>query len=457
MMRTGIFKRVTDSSASPYITQKDVIMCRSGIQYYHSSELAGFITEDNKPPVAKEWYKEYRPANVVVRAKELCSNLPVTREHPDDFVNPDNFQELAGGITDKEVEVVALDGEAEGEIGLKTNLTFYTKSLYDYYKEHKEVSLGYTVKKHFVDNPEEVGYDILLDEITEVNHLAITKSGRGGSSVAVIDSIIGGMKPMRTGIWTWLRSLGKKQTDSKPSFGKEVFDALRSCRGSSEEEQSKELKKVFDSCAELKDCEQKTVMLDMLRDCYDNRGKAFEHEKELTEAFDSMYVTISGDSLKEIVDAVKGLGGSGAVVATADSEKKDCNDAKDEEKKTEDSDKEDEEKKTEDSDREAGKEDEEKKTEDSDAEADKEEKKTEDTDKEDEEKSEEKSDKLTKDSIVQLVRDSLKSDDALRAFIIQTVKDTLGIKSEKPKTEGAQLDSLEDVTVGLRDYSEFLC
>ena len=452
MMRTGIFKRVTDSSASPYITQKDVIMCRSGIQYYHSSELAGFITEDNKPPVAKEWYKEYRPANVVVRAKELCSDLPVTREHPDDFVNPDNFQELAGGITDKEVEVVALDGEAEGEIGLKTNLTFYTKSLYDYYKEHKEVSLGYTVKKHFVDNPEEVGYDILLDEITEVNHLAITKSGRGGSSVAVIDSIIGGMKPMRTGIWTWLRSLGKKQTDSKPSFGKEVFDALRSCKGSSDEEQAQELKKVFDSCAELKDCEQKTVMLDMLRDCYDNRGKAFEHEEELTKAFDSMYVSISGDSLKEIVDAVKGLGGSGAVVATADSEKKDCNDAKDEEK-TEDSDKEDEEKKTEDSDKEAEKEkeDEEKKTEDSDKEADG---KTEDSDKEDEKKTE---DAVTKDSIAQLVMDSIKTNDDLRAFIIQTVKDTLGIKSEKPKTEGAQLDSLEDVSVGLRDYSEFLC
>lgn len=449
-MRTGIFKRVTDSSASPYITQKDVIMCRSGIQYYHSSELAGFITEDNKPPVAKEWYKEYRPANVVVRAKELCSNLPVTREHPDDFVNPDNFQELAGGITDKEVEVVALDGEAEGEIGLKTNLTFYTKSLYDYYREHKEVSLGYTVKKHFVDNPEEVGYDILLDEITEVNHLAITKSGRGGSSVAVIDSIIGGMKPMRTGIWTWLRSLGKKQTDSKPSFGKEVFDALRSCKGSSDEEQAQELKKVFDSCAELKDCEQKTVMLDMLRDCYDNRGKAFEHEEELTKAFDSMYVSISGDSLKEIVDAVKGLGGSGAVVATADSEKKDCNDAKNEEK-TEDSDKEDGEKKTEDSDKEAEKEDEEKKTEDSDKEADG---KTEDTDKEDEKKTEEA---VTKDSIAQLVMDSIKTNDDLRAFIIQTVKDTLGIKSEKPKTEGAQLDSLEDVSVGLRDYSEFLC
>lgn len=255
---------------------------------------------------------------------------------------------------------------------------------------------------------------------------------------------------MRTGIWTWLRSLGKKQTDSKPSFGKEVFDALRSCKGSSDEEQAQELKKVFDSCAELKDCEQKTVMLDMLRDCYDNRGKAFEHEEELTKAFDSMYVSISGDSLKEIVDAVKGLGGSGAVVATADSEKKDCNDAKDEEK-TEDSDKEDEEKKTEDSDKEAEKEDEEKKTEDSDKEADG---KTEDTDKEDEKKTEEA---VTKDSIAQLVMDSIKTNDDLRAFIIQTVKDTLGIKSEKPKTEGAQLDSLEDVSVGLRDYSEFLC
>ena len=105
--------KVTDSGAEPYIVQKDVILCRSGVQYYHKSELEGFITEDNKPAKEREWYREYRPANVVVKAKKLCSSLPVTKEHPDVWVNSKNWKELAGGTTDKEVEVVALDGERE--------------------------------------------------------------------------------------------------------------------------------------------------------------------------------------------------------------------------------------------------------------------------------------------------------------------------------------------------------
>ena len=414
----------TRDSAKPYIEQKNVILCRSGIQYYHASEIASFITEDNKPPKEKEWYKECRPANVVVRAKKLCGNLPVTKEHPEDFVDEDNWKELAGGATGKEVEVEALDGEADGEIGLKSDITFYDKDLYEYYQKHKEVSLGYTCKKHFVDNPEEVGYDILLDEITEVNHLAITQSGRGGSSVAVIDSLIGGMKPMRTGIWAWLA--GKKQTDSKTAltFGKEVFTALRNSKGSTEEELANELKGVFDSCAILKDCPQKDTMLNMIRDCYDNREKALENEEELTKTFDSMYVSLSGDSLKEIVDAVKGLGG--CTVATSDSsDKKD-----DEPSKADDSDKKDDEpSKTDASDK--SKKDDEGKNTDSGKAVD--------------------SAPLTKEDIAKIVKDSIAE------IVPQMVKDTLGIKDGKSKVEGGVIDSNTDTPyVAQRDYTEFL-
>ena len=429
MIRTPIFAKVTDSSASPHITQKDVIMCRSGIQYYHASEVAGIITEDNKPPKEKEWYREYRPANVVVRAKDLCKGLPVTREHPDEWITPDNFRELAGGVTDNDVEVVALEGEAEGEIGLKSNITFFTRDLYDYYKDNKEVSLGYTVEKHFVDNPEEVGYDILLEEIKEVNHLAITKSGRGGSAVSVIDSIIGGMKPMRTGIWAWLKS--KKQTDSKPSFGKEVFEALHSCKGSSEEEQAKELKGIFDSCAELKDCPQKATMLDMIRDCYDNREKALANEEELVTAFDSMYVSLSGDSLKEIVDAIKGISGGAPAVGTVDSKDEP---KEDENKDSEDEPKEDENKDSEDENKDGchGK-----------VEGTKDNAPVSD------------SAPVTRAELARFVKDSLKDD--LKDIVASIVKDTLGIKEKgKPQVEGSQLDSADIAEAPARDYSEFL-
>ena len=302
--------KITDSEAKPFIEQKDVILCRSGIQVYTAREVEAFITEDNKPPKAKEVYLEYRPANVIVKAQDLFKSLPVTKEHPSEWVTPDNWKELVGGVLDREVTVVALDGESEGEIGLKSNITFFTNELHDYYLDNKEVSVGYTCKKHFVDNPEEVGYDIILDEITEVNHLAITRAGRGGSSVAVIDSIKGGLKPMRTGIFAYLKSKKQAVNDSKTvtSFGKEVLDAVKNSKGTTEEELAKELKGVLDSMSELKDCEAKDTLLNVVKDCFDNKDKAIAEEAELTKTLDSMWIDIHSDSLSEIAKAFSKLG-----------------------------------------------------------------------------------------------------------------------------------------------------
>ena len=421
MIRTDIFCKVTDSEASPFIEQKDVILCRSGIQVYTKSELASFITEDNKPPKEKEVYLEYRPANVIVKAQDLFKSLPVTKEHPDVWVNPDNFNELVGGVLDKEVSVVALDGESEGEIGLKSNVTFYTRELYNYYQNNKEVSVGYKCKKHFVDNPDEVGYDIILDEITEVNHLAITRAGRGGSSVAVIDSIIGGIKPMRTGIFAWLAS--KKQTvnDSAPSsFGKEVLEAVKNSKGTTEEELASEMKGVLDSMKILKDCEAKDKLMDVVKDCFDNKEMTMSNEADLTATLDSMWVDIHGDSLSEIAKAFAKLGAKTEPkvedTANKDSEAEKTKDSEAKEKKKE-------------------------KTDDSEAKGDK--------------------DGCNKDSAtVFATKDDIKAvlDSQLKPLVMEAVKECLNIKDNTTTSvEGGELDSATKVNeVSNRDYSSFL-
>lgn len=438
MVRSEVFCKVTDSEASPFIEQKDVILCRSGIQVYHKSELASFITEDNKPPKEKEVYLEYRPANVVVKAQDLFKSLPVTKEHPEVWVNPANFKDLAGGTLDKEISVVALEGESEGEIGLKSNITFYTRELYDYYLNNKEVSVGYKCKKHFVDNPEEVGYDIILDEITEVNHLAITRAGRGGSSVAVIDSIIGGLKPMRTGIFAWLASKKQKVNDSVPSsFGKEVLEAVKNSNGTTEEELAGEMKGVLDSMKILKDCEAKDKLMDVVKDCFDNKEMALANEEELTSTLDSMWVDIHGDSLSEIAKAFAKLGAK-PEPKVEDTANKDS-EAKEDEEKTDDSEaKEDENKDSED------KEEKEEKTDDS-------------------EKSEEDEDGCgkTKDSAtVFATKDDIKAvlDSCLKPLVMEAVKECLGIKEEaKASIEGSELDSaINKAEEVIRDYSSFL-
>ena len=390
---------VKDSDASPFIEQKDVILCRSGIQLYHKSELEGFITEDNKPAVERDWYREYRPANVIVKAKEKFKSLPVTKEHPDVWVSPQNFSELAGGTLDKEIDVVALDGEADGEIGLKSNITFYTEELYNYYLDNKEVSVGYTCKKHFVDNPEEVGYDIILDEITEVNHLAITRAGRGGSSVAVIDSIIGGMKPMRTGFFAFITSKKQKAVnDSAPSFGKQVLEAVKNSKGTTEEELAGEMKGVLDSMSILKDCETKTKLVDTVKDCFDNKEMTVANEAEVTATLDSMWIEIRGDSLKEMARAFSKLAEK---PESAEGANKDSKDEEDENKDSKD-----------------------------------------------------EKDGCNKDSaLTASILDSLKTE--LKPLVAEAVKECLGLEEKKPSSvEGSELDSMGSGVV--RDYSVFL-
>ena len=422
--------KISDSEAKPFIEQKDVILCRSGIQIYHKSELASFITEDNKPPVEKEWYKEYRPANVIVRAQDLFKSLPVTKEHPNVWVDSKNWKELAGGTLDKEVTVVALDGEAEGEIGLKSNITFYTDDLYNYYLDNKEVSVGYTCKKHFVDNPEEVGYDLILDEITEVNHLAITRAGRGGSSVAVIDSIIGGLRPMRTGIFAWIASKKQKAVnDSAPSsFGKEVLEAVKNSKGTTEEELASEMKGVLDSMSVLKDCEAKTKLVEVVKDCFDNKKMALENEEELTATLDSMWIDIHSDSLGEIAKAFAKLGKKPeekTEPAVNDSEK-----TEGEEKDSEDKPKEGEEKDS--------------------------------TDKPEEGEYEgnKNKDGCNKDSVPFATKDDILAvlDSQLEPMVMKAVKKCLGIKEDtKPSVEGSELDSANKGNACVtRDYTSFL-
>ena len=422
--------KISDSEAKPFIEQKDVILCRSGIQIYHKSELASFITEDNKPPVEKEWYKEYRPANVIVRAQDLFKSLPVTKEHPDVWVDSKNWKELAGGTLDKEVTVVALDGEAEGEIGLKSNITFYTDDLYNYYLDNKEVSVGYTCKKHFVDNPEEVGYDLILDEITEVNHLAITRAGRGGSSVAVIDSIIGGLRPMRTGIFAWIASKKQKSVnDSAPSsFGKEVLEAVKNSKGTTEEELTGEMKGVLDSMSVLKDCEAKTKLVEVVKDCFDNKKMALDNEAELKATLDSMWIDIHSDSLSEIAKAFAKLGKKPeekTEPAVNDSEK-----TEGEEKDSEDKSKEDEEKDS--------------------------------TDKpeEGEDEGNKNKDGCNKDSVPFATKDDILAvlDSQLEPMVMKAVKKCLGIKEDaKPSVEGSELDSANKGNACVtRDYTSFL-
>ena len=425
-MKLNLTNTSVKDTAEPFILQKDVILCRSGIQLYHKSEVASLITEDNKPAVEKEWYREYRPAAVVVKAQEKCKSLPVTKEHPIDWVTSENFPQLAGGVTSNDISVVALNGESEGEIGIQSNLTFFTRELYNYYLDNKEVSLGYTCKKHFVDNPEEVGYDILLDEIVIVNHVAITRAGRGGSSVSIIDTILGGLKQMRSNFFGAL--VAKKQTDSKESFGAKVYNAVIKAK----DEKDKELNYVFDAINSFKDGEKKDNIIAVVKDAFENKEKLKGNEEEFKKTIDAMYASMCECSVEEMTKMC---------TSTKDSE-----DKKEEEKKEKDSeDKKEEEKKEKDSE---DKKEEEKK------EKDYEDKKEEEKKEKD---SEDKKEEGTKDSSPLNKEDILKlMAENLAPLVKDSVKEVLGIKDSKGYGGMPAGSGESTVDISEYDYSKFI-
>ena len=411
-MKLNLTNTPVKDTAEPFILQKDVILCRSGIQLYHKSEVASLISEDNKPAVEKEWYREYRPAAVVVKAQEKCKSLPVTKEHPMDWVTPESVSQLAGGVTSNDISVVALDDESEGEIGLKSNLTFFTQELYDYYLDNKEVSLGYTCKKHFVDNPEEVGYDILLDEIVKVNHVAITRAGRGGSSVSIIDTILGGLKQMKSNFFGAL--IAKKQTDSKESFGDKVYNAVIKAK----DEKDKELNSVFDAINSFKDGEKKDNIIAVVKDAFENKEKLKGNEEEFKKTIDAMYASMCECSVEEMT--------------------KMCTSTKDSEDKKEDSEDKEEGKKEEDSE-------------------DKEEEDSEDKEEDSEDKEEGKKEEGTKDSSPLSKEDILKlMAENLAPLVKDSVKEVLGIKDSKGY--GGMPARSEESTVDISeyDYNKFI-
>lgn len=293
-------KNVQDSNAS--VTEKNVILCRSGTQLYRRFEVEGRFDLDMEGH-DEESFIEYRPPDVVVAAKELMANLPVTKEHPSSFVTPDNWNRLAHGTTGSEVDVVSL---GDGEIGIETSIIFNTRDIYNYYVDgNKEVSLGYACEKRWATEEEKSKYgcDIVLTKITEVNHLAVTSCGRGGSKVAILDSFFRGLKKMRSGLFFYLDNKGKN-ADANSNFSDILFTALESCNGKEEEAVKNSLSNVLDAFASAKDSEAKKHLSAMVEDCFTDIPKALAHKKEIAPIVNDAWINISGESIKDIKDAL---------------------------------------------------------------------------------------------------------------------------------------------------------
>ena len=303
-------KKITiDEASSSAIIVKNAILARSGIYIYSHEEM---LRRGHNPEVKKDFYKEYRPASVLVAAKDKFKYAVLTKEHPRS-ITADNIQQVIEGVVGSDIDVVSLEGN---EIALKGEIAFYTKDGVEYYNTGaKETSAQYISKVSPVFGPD---YDYILDEIQEVQGLALTRQGRGGSSVAVLDSLISavhetaekklqGDKVMssKNSILSFL-GIGKAPQDELSSL---VIDSLNGYSGLNETEKKARRDKVDAVLNPLADSPEKKILVDTVKDCFDYPKEVLEKSDEVSKGLKSLYkLCVSNDTaaLQATFDSIKG-------------------------------------------------------------------------------------------------------------------------------------------------------
>lgn len=153
-------------------------VARTGNQLYYAHELgdlaisAGFKADDV--------VRVYRPPEEVFSDKVLRSitRVPVTVDHPQEYVTADNWSKYAVGEVG---DTVARDGEwiVVNPMIKDANAIKAAKST------HKEISMGYTA--NIIKAGDGVDADFVMTDIA-MNHLALVPRGRAGSAARIGDS-----------------------------------------------------------------------------------------------------------------------------------------------------------------------------------------------------------------------------------------------------------------------------
>ena len=290
------------ANGHPAIMVKDMILARSGVYEYTYDDM---IRRGAKLKTVKPIYKEYRPADVIVRNKDKFAFSVITKEHTEQETNENNFPLQASGVVGEHIDVISLDN---GEIALKGKGAFYTKDAFDYYKNGKrETSADYRSIVIPSDKPE---YDFILKDILSVNGIAITEKGRGGSQVRVLDSLkkdtYGGSNVKKHGV---LKVFGiGKPKDDKFKLSGVLMDNIRTFDSLEKSKQDTAIKEVMEHVRTLDDSEDKELLVSAITDAFSYPKETLEKEKEVSSIVDKLYTRCTDAEIsaikKKLGDAV---------------------------------------------------------------------------------------------------------------------------------------------------------
>lgn len=156
-----------------FLLCEDVPVARTGVMEYVQGEVPVEAGLDGLIRISREPDEVFRTETLA-----SCVGKPVTVDHPDEFVNPSNFSQLAKGSmmnvrrgTDEQSDLIVCD--------LLITAADAIKAVQD--DEIEEVSLGYEADYEQISPGRGVQRNIV------VNHVAIVPRGRCGPRCAIGD------------------------------------------------------------------------------------------------------------------------------------------------------------------------------------------------------------------------------------------------------------------------------
>lgn len=160
-----------------YLLCLNVPIARLGEMLYHTSEIPDVPADKNGIVRQRRNDDELFSEQTIAS----CQGKPVTINHPEDDVSPENYKELANGIM-----LNVRRGEGDYSNCLVADLLITTKDGIDLIQKEimTDVSLGYNAD-YFQDENES---NLIHQKNIIANHLAIVEDGRCGDTCSIKDA-----------------------------------------------------------------------------------------------------------------------------------------------------------------------------------------------------------------------------------------------------------------------------
>lgn len=301
---TGQIGRTRETTPEGYLVCRDVPVARIGTLMYGDGEVP--VTADNTGLILIQ-----RGEEDLFDPKTMASfeGKAVTNDHPEDWVSPSNWKELAVGTTHS----VRRGEGAEADFLIADLLITDQDAIDAVMGEKVEISLGYDADYVEISPGKGVQRNIFG------NHVALVDKGRCGSRCSIGDSFMSG----KTNKKPWYQALlGAKRTiDEALEEAKETQDTDEETEDEDEEQDGKtsdaavnrqilKMLKTMDS--RLGALEKKTKDSDEKTEDEDDKEKTEDSDDEESETKDDILeaesaekmdtgVTHTGDSLKEVM------------------------------------------------------------------------------------------------------------------------------------------------------------